>query len=197
MNIVKSAGILLLLLIFLIFVGFYLIRWLREIRDKSLKKQTIIGLVCWICTLITGTALVGDYVYPFERNVPYTLIAEFEVPSEYELAYPGQQFWHGAYKEYGIWSGSFYFDAESMDSKFGFGWPPMDFDHYNYIITYGQEIKQLSYNVWDEIDTPYRTGAKVGHMFLEEAFSPEKVYIYRIPRIRIENDINDLDRPWD
>ena len=64
----------------------------------------------------------------------------------------------------------------------------MDFKHYSYVITYGQKIDKLTYNVWDTIDFPIRTGAKVGHMTLDEEFSPRMVYIYRIPKLRIEND---------
>jgi len=90
---------------------------------------------------------------------------------------------------------SFYYNPQK--GIYGFDRTILNFERYSYIITYGQKIEKLSYSVWDVIDTPIFTGAKVGHMFLEEEFNPSKVYIYRIPKIRIENDINDLDRPWD
>lgn len=55
----------------------------------------------------------------------------------------------------------------------------------------------ISYNVWETIDIPVRTGAYVGHMRLNDDFVPDKVYVYEIPRIRIENDVNDVQSSWD
>jgi hypothetical protein len=118
------------------------------------------------------------------------LIAEFDVPEEYALEYPGQKFWHGAYEKFGLYAESFYFNPNNNESIYGFGWPPMDFKRYCYVVTYGQKIDKLTYNVWETIDDPIRTGAKAGHMILDDTFCAEKVYIYRIPKIRIENDIN-------
>ncbi len=195
MNIIKSILVLLALLALVLFAIYRTIICIQKHRDGDLNKRAIISLGCHICVTVIILSLFGNYVYPFERTLDPVLIAEFDVPEKYALDYPGQVFWHGAYKEYGLYAESFHFDPDNLESKYGFGWPPMDFDRHNYIITYGQKIEKLSYNVWDTIDAPIRTGAKAGHMVLDENFYPEKVFVYEIPKVRIENDINELDCP--
>ena len=180
----------------LIFCSVILARCIKAIYVHKSFVLIILMLFC-ACVVLLSVVLLGDYVYPFERDLHPMLIAEFDVPNGYELDYPGQKFWHGAYEQFGLYAQSQYFDPTENQSIYGFGWPPMDFDKYCYIITYGQKIESLSYNVWETIDTPIRTGAKVGHMVLEKDFSPSKVYIYQSPKIRIENDINDINSRWD
>lgn len=192
MDIIKS----LLVLVFLLgLTGLALcsiIQCVKKSKTGILRKKDIIKSVCITSCAVLCISLFGDYIYPFERRLEPVLVAEFEVPEEYELDYPGQQFWHGAYAQFGLYAESFYFNPEDTSSIYGFDWPPMNFERYSYIITYGQEIESLSYCVWDTIDLPVRTGAKVGYMTLSDDFSPEKVYVYRIPRIRIENDVNNV-----
>ena len=65
----------------------------------------------------------------------------------------------------------------------------MDLENYTYIITYCQQIDSLSYNVWDTIDSPTYTGAYAGYMDLCDEIDPLAIYIYRIPKIRINNPI--------
>ena len=196
MNIIRSACVFVCLLLVIIVCVTVIVRCIKEIHwHKSFAHITLI-LFC-VCIMFLSVVLGGDYVYPFERDLNPILIAEFDVPKEYELDYPGQKFWHGAYEKFGLYAQSQYFNPTDNQSVYGFGWPPMDFDKYCYIITYGQRIESLSYNVWETIDDPIRTGAKVGHMVLEKDFLPEKVYVYQIPKIRIENDVNDINRGWD
>ena len=190
MNIVKSIIVCICLLSLIFCAIAFTVLCIRRYRDKVLKKGNVVLTVVFICITILSVMLFGDYIYPFERHLNPILIAEFEVPEEYVLEYPGQKFWHGAYEKFGLYAESFYFNPDDEQSIYGFGWPPMDFDRYCYIINYGQKIESLSYNVWETIDIPVRTGAKAGHMVLDEVFSPEKVYVYQIPKIRIENDIN-------
>lgn len=196
MHILKSALVFICLIAMLLLSINLVIKCIKRMHN-NVKVVHIISALCCVVITCLSTVLFGDYVYPFERTLDPVLIAEFDVPEEYELEYPGQKFWHGAYEEFGLYSHSFYFNPNDNQSIYGFGWPPMDFERHSYIITYGQKIESLSYNVWDTIDAPIRTGAKVGHMILEKEFSPEKVYIYQIPKIRIENDVNDIYRPWD
>lgn len=198
MNIFKSVLVLFLLLVLTLLIVFFAVNCIRAWRNKDLTWRLVLLLLCSICITVPCFAFFGGYVYPFERTLNPKLVAEFEVTEKYELDYPGQEFWRGAYEAYGLWGQSLWFDPDDVfESKYGFGWPPMDFDRYSYIITYGQKIESLSYNVWDTIDVPFRTGAKAGHMILDEAFSPEKVYVYQIPKLRIDNDVNDPDNPWD
>lgn len=197
MNLIRSLLVFAFLLVFVITSIMYVVGCVNRYHKNVLKGGHVIvavGLVCitWLCIV-----WFGDYVYPFERNLKPVLIAEFDVPVGYELEYPGQKFWHGAYEEFGFYAESRYFNPDNRNSIYGFGWPPMDFDRHCYIITYGQKIQTLSYNVWETIDEPIRTGAKVGHMVLDKEFIPQKVYVYQIPKVRIENDINDINSCWD
>ena len=196
MYILRSV-IVLLFILALIVASVYLVNRYRVCKKNGIYniKYSLSMLLCVLCTIIS-IVLFGDYTYPFERTLHPILIAEFRVPEGYELEYPGEKYWHGAYKKWGLHAESFYFNPDKTD-PYSIGWPPMDFDHYSYIITYGQRIESLSYNVWDMIDSPFLTGAKVGHMILEGEFFPDMVYIYQIPLIRIENDRNDLNSPWD
>lgn len=196
MYILRSIMVLLFILALLV-ASIYLVNKYRVYKKNGIHhlKYSLSMLLCVLCTVIF-IVLFGDYTYPFERTLHPILIAEFQVPEGYEHEYPGERYWHGAYKKWGLYAESFYFNPENTD-PYGIGWPPMDFDNYSYIITYGQKIKSLSYNVWDVIEYPFMTGAKVGHMILEDEFSPDTVYIYQIPLIRIENDRNDMNSPWD
>lgn len=197
MYVLKSLLVLICLLALMLFSVGLIISCFNRHRSKMLKRVHVLFTLFFTCVTILSTILFGDYVYPFERTIDPILIAEFDVPEGYELEFPGQKYWHGAYGEFGFYAESFYFNPNNSNSVYGFGWPPMDFDRYCYIITYGQKIDTLSYNVWETIDVPIRTGAKVGHMILDDEFSPEKVYVYQIPKVRIENDRNDIDSPWD
>ena len=199
MNVMKSLIVAMILLSLIALTIYNLVRCIQEKLKKDLTWHMTLRLTGLAVVTFLAIAMAGDYVYPFERTLSPVLIAEYDVPEQYELDYPGEQFWHGAYEAYGLYAESVWFDPASVleETKYGFMWPPMDFKHYSYIITYGQQIDQLSYNVWETIDAPIRTGAKVGHMKLKEDFSPEKIYVYRIPKMRIDNDVNDPNNHWD
>ena len=188
MNVIKSTIVIICLILSLTLTVLMTIKTVKNYGIKQLKIWPKL-LIIWIVTVF-AFALFVDYAYPFERNLNPILIAEFDVPEKYSLEYPGQKFWHGAYEKFGMYAESFYFDPETKQSIYGFDWPPMNFEKFSYIITYGQKIESLTYNVWETIDVPIMTGAKVGHMILCEDFIPKKVYVYQIPKIRIENDIN-------
>ena len=197
MNVFKSIIVGVCLLTLIIIAICLAARCVKIKKEGVLQKKDVFICSVFVLFTIICIAIFGDYLNPFDRPLSPVLIAEFEVPEEFELEYPGEKFWHGAYEQYGLYAESFHFNPNERSSIYGFGWPPMDFDRYCYIITYGQKIESLSYNVWETIDYPVRTGAKVGHMVLSDDFSPEKVYVYQIPKIRIDNHVNDPDNPWD
>lgn len=197
MNIIKSIVVLCILITLIIFATITVIRTIKKCINREHSPLRIVMTILLVLFTSLFVVFLSDYVYPFERNIDPVLVAEYDVPEEYLLAYPGQKHWCGAYEKYGLYAESFNFDTDSKVSMYGFEWPDMDFENYSYIITYGQKIESLSYNVWDTIDLPVRTGAKVGHMILDDTFAPEKVYVYQIPKMRIDNDRNDLDSQWD
>lgn len=144
---------------------------------------TVFAVLLTLC-LIAG---LWKYTYPFERPVETKLVAVLEISEERTLTSPDDMSWHAAYEPYGLLPGSLYFEVDETESSLGFTWPEMDFENYTYIITYGQKIESLSYNVWEIIDAPLRTGAYAGHMVLDSYFEPNEVYVYQIQKMRIDN----------
>lgn len=95
--------------------------------------------------------------------------------------------WHSVYEAYDNYPGTWVHPHEYYKSRSIDEWPEMDLENYTYIITYCQKIQSLSYYVWRENNVPTRTGAKEAHLILEEKNEPLTVYIYRIPKMRINN----------
>lgn len=188
MEIVKSLCVIICLLFLLFFMISLIIETIKRHLQKNLKAAHIILCVCCVIIALFSLTFYSNLVYPFERPVELELYEVLTVTGDHVLDYPGQAFWHGAYDAYGLSAGSEHFNTE--DPNDNYSWPPMNFEQSNYIITYGQEIERLAYNVWDKIDSPIHTGAYYGHLVLSESFSADKVYIYRIPKIRIDNDPN-------
>lgn len=123
------------------------------------------------------------YMYPFEQSVNLKLYAVLEVPEGYKLTFPRE--WIAAYEQFGLFAEAFNFSP--TESRIGVPWPEMDLKHHVYIISFGQEMLSLTFNAWETIDYPIHTGAG-GHAELSEDFDPNKVYIYEIPKIRIDNN---------
>lgn len=184
MHVIKSL-VVLLVLISLCILSWHIVK--VHILYKPSRKGAVLAVACCVITL-AGVLCLKDYVYPFERSVKFTLFASLDIPEEHRLPSAGSEFWHAAYEEYGLYAESKYFNPKETVSDLGFEWPQMDFEKHAYIITYGQQLVSLSYNVWEEIDIPIRTGAKVGHATLSDDFDPSKVYVYEIAKIRIDND---------
>lgn len=95
--------------------------------------------------------------------------------------------WHAVYEAYDHYPGTWIHPHEYYKSRAIDEWPEMDLGNYTYIITYCQKIKSLSYYAWRENNVPTYTGAKEAHLVLEEKTEPLTVYIYRIPKMRINN----------
>lgn len=157
-------------------------------KEKRLSAKVAITVLMGIITLM-AFSLLWEYTYPFEQTVELQLVEVVEIPSEHTMSRPRNLPWHAAYERYGLWPGSRYFDAgQKEDRALDIVWPDMDFEHYTYIISYGQEVESLSYNVWETITAPMPNGAKVGHAKLSEEFDPNAIYVYRIKKMRIDNN---------
>lgn len=181
MSIVKSIFVILLLIVLVSSSIKLTINFIKAYQYKVgyLGKLFFMGVLCLI-TLFT-LVLSADYVYPFERTVDMELVMVVDCANEDEHSvHPGV--WHGVYGDYGLYSGSDTFHPNHADK-----WMELDLDHYSYIVSYGQEIESLTYNVWDTIDAPFRTGAKAGHVKLSKEFIPSRIFIYQIRKIRIDN----------
>ena len=183
----KSAAVAVIFLVAICLSVYAILQCVRISKlGKPVMRQVIFSTITCMVTLIS-LVLWGDYANPMNREVPLELYAIIDIPQEYALENPGEKFWHSAYEAYGLYAEARYFDP-SPEAYMGFCWPDFNFREYTYIIVYGQQMKSLSYNVWDTIDIPVRTGAKRGYAVLDDLFDGGKVYIYRIPKMRIDND---------
>ena len=188
MKVVQSVIVIVILLLLAMLAICCLLKTIRKFKGKKLHFRHVATTV--ICFVLTTTCFFafGEYANPFDQTVNARLIAVFPIEDKYQSSYPGQQFWHGAYK------GEPYPDSEYFNpktkAKYDLTMEFMYFERYSYVITYGQEIDILTYNVWETIDYPFPTGAKVGNIVFKNSFAPQTMYVYEIPKIRIENDIN-------
>ena len=162
-----------------------ILKMVRNIRKKELKNiQVVLSVLC-VCVTILSCALLGNYTYPFERKLNPILIEEITLEPDDYMEHPN--FWRGIYKKNPLYGGEHWFNING--SIHGYELSQLDIDHHSYVITYGQKIVSLSYNVWDNVQ--YKCpGSKEGHIVLEEEFSPDKIYIYQIPKMRLNVDLN-------
>lgn len=190
MNIIKSTLVIITIFLLLVIsiVSLKQIAAISHTNAPVIKKRVFAFIMCFVTVL--SIIVFKDYTYPFERKVNFEHFATITIPPENELKTPGAVYWRAAYEAHGLYAESFYFNPTESTSPLGFRWPEMDFKNHTYIITYGQELLSLSYNVWETIDIPIKTGAKAGYAVLSNEFHPDKVFIYELPRIRIENDVN-------
>lgn len=189
MNTIKSVLVILFLLVMLS-LSVCLIRHCvythRQAKLKILKCVT--AITCCILTIM-AVFFLGNYVYPFERPLEPELIATMEVQHEVlPCGSNGCKPWYAVYGQYEILPDSRFGEYEYYRDKCATQWPEYDLEHYTYIVAFCQQIDTLSYNVWDTVDYPLRTGAKDGHIVFQDEIHPTKIFIYRIPKMRIDND---------
>ena len=186
MNIIKSI----IMILLLVAAAVWLYRLGYQCFGGQSNEHKVRNVLCFVLAFIVVAAFYAnlwEYIYPFERTVNLELYAVIDIPEEHTLSRPD---WHAIYEKWGIHSGSKWMDTESVLQPHwrGFVWPDMDFENHTYIVSYGQALVTLTYNVWDTVDYPYRTGAKAGHPVFSDVFEPNKVYIYEIEKMRIDND---------
>lgn len=96
--------------------------------------------------------------------------------------------WYAIYEEYGL----------GVDSRFNqqtiswVEWPELDLERYTYIVSFGREMTSLSYNVWESRQPAILdlgTSFKIGIAEFGEEIDTSLVYIYRIPKMRIDHRV--------
>ena len=174
-------------LIVLFLIALFVVTIWQVIRLIFCFKWSSIGIMYTsVLCVFTALNIIGlwEYTIPFEQYLEPELFTTCTMPSEYSFSTPPTVIWHAIYKPYGLYAGARYYDEEETMVD----WPEMNLDQYTYIACYGKTLVSLSFNVWETIDIPIRTGAKVGHAVLSEEYDPTVVYIYKIPRMRIDID---------
>ncbi|MBQ7872210.1 MAG: hypothetical protein IJ357_08730 [Oscillospiraceae bacterium] len=105
--------------------------------------------------------------------------------------------WYAIYDSYGI-------GVESRFNQYTIpyvDWCELDLENHTYIISFGREIKSVTYNIWDSrLPALFDLGSsyKVGHVEFAEEIDTTKVYVYETKRVRVDHDINNMAGtfPW-
>lgn len=180
MHIVKSLFVLLALGILIWCTIISICRLITSCCAKNnIFRKSLKAVALCLVTLIS-VLLLRDYTYPFDRQVKLELVETVENKEEY-ARFAGT--WFGVYGEYGMHRGSDTFHKNYIDQ-----WITLDLKHYSYIASFGQPVESMSYNVWEKMHGPYQSAVHIGHVVLGKPSDSSVVYIYRIPRIRIDND---------
>ena len=157
----------------------------RGNRNKNSCKKGK-RFVFWLIVIVL-IIIVLYSLRSFRRQLEPELVATVRLNPAYFPSGDIYESWHAVYEAYDNYSGTWvhpheYYQPRSIDA-----WPEMDLENYTYIITYCQEIASLEYYVFRENNVPVYTGVKKAHMVLKEEITPLTVYIYRIPKMRINN----------
>lgn len=191
MHIGKSALVFLFIVTLTIWLSYAIRRIIAIIKHREIKEKNKIICFCIIC--ICALLLISHllkYTNPCDKVITPQLFHSIRLEDDVSIPYPGLP-WHAIYEQYGLYAASFFIEPDDeTDHHFGFTWPEMDFKHHTYIVSYGWEIESLSYNIWETLDYPIKTGACVGHVVYTGDFQSNMVFIYELPKIRIEHDIN-------
>lgn len=174
MYLVKSFFVVIVLLGFL----WYSLILLREFIYAYQQASPYLskGIKCGIIAIITMCAFLcgRNYMWPFDRNVKMETVVTVTDAEEYDR-FSGMWF--------GVYEGSISFHKNYIDE-----WIDLDLANYSYIVSFGRPVESLTYNVWEKMQGPYQSNIYSGHAELGDATQPMIIYIYRIPRIRIDND---------
>lgn len=129
-----------------------------------------------------------NYVNPFDRKVNFSLYETITYENSRSVHdgkfYPD---WYGVYK----WK--IYDSGDEVDSRWSLWQFPTqkeyDFSEHSYFVSYGRQIKNISYNVWEQDGCPIidlGTEPKWSIVQFDSKIDPRKVYIYEIDRMYID-----------
>ena len=191
MHIGKSVLVCMLVLLLTLGLSYAMWKIVSIIKHHESKaKDKLMRLIIFSICILLLLPHLWKYTNPNDQVIKPQLFHSIRLEENVSIPYPGLP-WHSIYEQYGLYAESFFIGPnDETDHHFGFIWPEMDFRHHTYIVSYGWEIESLSYNIWETLDYPVRTGACVGHVVYAGDFQSNMVFIYELPKIRIEHDIN-------
>lgn len=161
-------------------LSIYLVRaWIMPNKKIAQKVTAIILLVVLIstsCYIISPRIVKVELVA--ELTVTNRLIPENVEPS-----------WQGIYGEIDGKSEAYYFFAGCVGHDYikNNELPELDLDNYTYILSFGRKINFITYYVWDTLGRMYRYDTKSGYPIFYGDFHNNKVYLYRLKRMRIDH----------
>ncbi len=180
---IKLRGIAIILLLLGCIVGAVVFGVRFVLSDLKSARRFFIALI-WFAAVVAFAIIFWPYINPVDQSVDFVLIEELDIPEEYTMVEP--RFWYAVYDEFGLYASSRYNPPNGPMQ--GVSWPEMDLKRYTYIVCFGQKLDNLKYNTWVTIDAPTYTGAYRGYAEFTEDFYPNSVFIYRIQKMRIDND---------
>lgn len=149
-------------------------------KRKRVLKICICLVVC-LGTVVCNIILL-PYIWPFNRKVSISRAIILDVHDVGLAPFVCAGEWYGVYGEVGLSVDSCTLHPSRIDR-----WIEIDLQSYSYIVSYGQSIEDISYNIWDEIGGTYGKCIKKGYITFSNQFDPEKIFIYEIERIAIDN----------
>lgn len=152
-------------------------------RKDGWFRRRRIWVICFVLMLLLGIAMLSR----IEIHLEPELVAAIRLDPAFFPDGKIYQTWHAVYEAYDGYPGTWIHPHEPYQSRSIDAWPEMDLENYTYIITYCQEIESLTYNPWKENTVPVRTFAKEGHMVMKNDIVPLTIFIYRIPKMRINH----------
>lgn len=181
MNILKSC---ILTITFLALIFLIITLYIKYISKKALMRVVFAPIFLALILLILVVS--GPYLYGVDKHVE--ILEEIIVDiSEEQYLKNSDLKWFSVYSKYGLGTPSrFNRDTIGID---GF----MKFDeNYTYLVSYGYQITHIKYNNWDLIHgvpiLDLGTSPKKAVVSTSKEVNTTKLYIYKISRVRIDND---------
>lgn len=154
--------------------------WRYERRTGPCVAKAARMAVVSLLTLIVVLGLLCEYnCFPFEWPVKMELVATVDIEEDADPIRNHR--WYCVYGEYDGHNPSSLYHWDELEKYID-----PDFDHYTYVVSYGKPIKALSYNIIKSVGGPYAEDIKQAHPVFGEPFDPWTIYIYKIPRLRID-----------
>ena len=182
---VRNAIITLVIVVFLFVFLAYLINRLNK------REHMRIGTILAIIVVLGLVCILIPYSWPFPISVKLSEYAELTSLKEFHVA----ESWHCVY-HIPLMRG-FMEEDLSEDSYWGIpiievveGYPEFDFYKYTYLFSFERKVEKLSYYVWDNKGpgiVDLGTANKWGTAVLSEEIYKNKIFVYRLPRIAIDN----------
>lgn len=178
----------LLIFLLLVVILVYFVKTLVKLKAQKRSRMECICVLILTIAVVCIMFPVSLYVWPFPISVKLEEVAQMTATED--ISIPEERSWYCVYDIR-------YFGNASEESYCGLPncqtneeYPTMDFDRYTYLISFEREVLELSYYVWDNkgpgiID--FGTSTKWGTAELSEEISEGIIYIYRFPKMAIDN----------
>ena len=148
----------------------------KKIAQKVTAIILLVVIISSSCYIIVPRIVKVELVA--ELTVTNQLIPENVDPS-----------WQGIYGEIDGKSEAYYFFAGCVGAEYmrNIELPEFDLDNYSYALSFGRKMHFLTYYVWNTLGGMYHYDTKSGYPVFYGDFHNDKVYLYRLKRMRIDH----------